>query len=80
MRQHLVDRAIQCLKDKSVNVRKYAIQALAKFIRTHPFGMVYGGELRSQPWKDGLAKINEDAEVHFLLNNAVIVRILKSEF
>ncbi|CAG8485546.1 2013_t:CDS:10 [Paraglomus brasilianum] len=60
-RQHLVDRAIQCLKDKSVIVRKYAIQALAKFIRTHPFGMVYGGELRSQPWKDGLAKINEDS-------------------
>lgn len=57
-RTAIMELAIGRVRDKSSNVRKRAIQLLAEFVRSHPFG-VDGGELNIDFFTDRL-KVIED--------------------
>ncbi|CAI2182996.1 11563_t:CDS:10 [Funneliformis geosporum] len=56
-RQKVVDLVIRCLEDKASIVRKNAIKLLTKFISTHPYGIMHGGELSAKEWEERLRKV-----------------------
>ncbi|KAG9286748.1 hypothetical protein G9A89_012298 [Geosiphon pyriformis] len=62
-RQRLTDLVIRSLEDKSFNVRKNAIKLLTKLIATHPYGIMYGGELSVLEWEERLGKVEEEFKI-----------------
>lgn len=51
VRLKLTRLGIRHLSDKSSIVRKNCIVLLKKLITTHPYGMLYGGDLNRSDWQ-----------------------------
>lgn len=49
-RQIAAELAARSLEDRSSNVRRNAIKLLGKFISTHPFAVLHGGQLSYSEW------------------------------
>ena len=43
--------AVDSLEDKGSTVRKAAVVLLVRLIETHPYGLMYGGELNQPEWE-----------------------------
>lgn len=63
-RQRAAELAERSLEDKSSNVRRNAIKLLGTLIKTHPFGMMHGGELNRSEWCSRLDAV--DAQLNAL--------------
>jgi len=63
-RQRAAELAARSLEDKSSNVRRNAIKLLGTLIKTHPFGVMHGGELNYQDWNSRLDAV--DAQLNAL--------------
>ncbi|RIA97299.1 condensin complex subunit 1 [Glomus cerebriforme] len=59
-RQTLANLVIRCLEDKACIVRKNSIKLLTKLIKTHPYGVMHGGELSIEEWEKRLNKVEEE--------------------
>ncbi|KAL9624237.1 MAG: hypothetical protein Q9160_001484 [Pyrenula sp. 1 TL-2023] len=49
-RQAAAELATRSLEDKSSNVRRNAIKLIGKFVSTHPFSVMHGGQLSYKEW------------------------------
>ena len=50
------------LEDKSSNVRRNAAKTLGKFISTHPFSVLHGGQLSFKEWNDRLETVDSELQ------------------
>ena len=59
-RQAAAELATQSLEDKSSNVRRNAIKLLGKFVSTHPFSVMHGGQLSYKEWSTRLEAVENE--------------------
>lgn len=56
----VTELAIRHLEDKSASVRRYAIALVTRLVTTHPFGMLYGGDLNLPLWEERYQKAADE--------------------
>lgn len=61
-RSKLTPLALRHLSDKSASVRRYAIALVTKLVVTHPFGLMYGGDLNRDKWEGRLEEVRRELE------------------
>ncbi|KAL9114168.1 MAG: hypothetical protein Q9227_001940 [Pyrenula ochraceoflavens] len=61
-RQAAAELATQSLEDKSSNVRRNAIKLLSKFVSTHPFSVMHGGQLSYKEWAARLKSVEDELQ------------------
>ena len=61
-RQAAAELAVRSLEDKSSNVRRNAIKLLGKFVSTHPFSVMHGGQLSYKEWDERLQAVEHQLD------------------
>jgi condensin complex subunit 1 len=61
-RSKLTPLAVRHLSDKSASVRRYAIALVTKLVVTHPFGIMYGGDLCRETWEKRLDDVRHNLD------------------
>ena len=59
-RQAAAEYAVRSLEDKSSNVRRNAIKLLGKFVATHSFSVMHGGQLSYKEWSARLEAVENE--------------------
>ncbi|WFD03161.1 condensin complex non-SMC subunit Cnd1 [Malassezia obtusa] len=54
--------AVRALEDKGSNVRRNAIALLVKLVLTHPYGVLHGGELDADVWRERRGVVHAELE------------------